>query len=97
MIIRYIVIGFLITLLIIPTFVGVSTARAGEGYEISWWTVDGGGGESLGGGYTLKGTIGQHDAGSLGEGDFSLHGGFWVKGILELIVEYIVNLPLVLR
>ena len=62
--IRYIVIGLLITLLIIPTFIGASTARAGEGYEMSWWTVDGGGGESIGEGYTLKGTIGQHDAGS---------------------------------
>lgn len=76
---------------------GVKVALAQGDYEISWWTVDGGGDESVGEGYTLIGTIGQHDAGFLGGGDFSLHGGFWVKGILESIVEYIVNLPLILR
>lgn len=31
-------------------------------YEISWYTIDGGGGSSSGGPYTLVGTIGQPDA-----------------------------------
>ena len=31
-------------------------------YEIRWSTIDGGGGTSSGGTYTLTGTIGQHDA-----------------------------------
>jgi hypothetical protein len=51
------------------------------GFDIPWHTVDGGGGTSTGGAFTLSGTIGQHDAGpSTGPmtgGSFSLTGGFW--------------------
>ena len=52
--------------------------RAGAGYDLSWWTVDGGGntGDSSGA-YTLGGTIGQPDAGILAAGDYTLHAGFW--------------------
>jgi hypothetical protein len=46
-------------------------------YAIPWWTVDGGGGTSQGGAYTLSGTIGQPDAGHPGGGRYSLQGGFW--------------------
>jgi hypothetical protein len=82
-----------VLVLAVPTLVGM----AANGYEINWWTVDGGGGESSGGDYTLKGTIGQPDASNtLSGGDYALRGGFWVEGILT-IVEFIVNLPLVLR
>ena len=35
---------------------GVALAQTGNGYDLSWWTVDGGGGQSSGGGYTLIGT-----------------------------------------
>lgn len=46
-------------------------------YDIRWHTIDGGGGTSSGGAYTLTGTIGQHDAAySEGEG-YELLGGFW--------------------
>jgi hypothetical protein len=84
------------TILIIPAFFGFSTAQAEGGYEINWWTVDGGGGESTGEGYTLKGTIGQPDAGYLEGGEYALHGGFWRKGI-STFVEYLISMPLVLR
>jgi len=89
----------LVAVLVIPLIVGASSAFADSGYEINWWTVDGGGGtsESAGGQYSLKGTIGQHDASNTTEGGvYSLRGGFWVEGILT-IIEYIINLPLVLR
>jgi uncharacterized repeat protein (TIGR01451 family) len=48
-------------------------------YQISWWTVDGGGTTSASGGtYTLSGTVGQPDAGVLsGGGPYSIAGGFW--------------------
>ena len=47
-------------------------------YSITWYTIDGGGGTSSGGSYTLSGTIGQPDAGpSLTGGSFSLTGGYW--------------------
>jgi hypothetical protein len=55
----------------------------GEGqYEISWYTIDGGGGTSSGGPYTLTGTIGQPDAGWSIGGIYELLGGFWLGGPL---------------
>src|SRR5688572_12034638 len=46
-------------------------------YTIDWYTIDGGGGSSSGGSYTLSGTIGQPDAGTLTGGNYILQGGFW--------------------
>ncbi len=52
-------------------------AAAGGDFEVSWHTVDGGGGTSSGGDFVLSGTVGQPDAGDLTGGDFVLRGGFW--------------------
>jgi hypothetical protein len=50
----------------------------GQSYSIDWSTIDGGGGTSTGGVYTVSGTIGQHDAGGpMAGGNYSLTGGFW--------------------
>ena len=46
-------------------------------YVIDWHTMDGGGGDSAGGPYTLSGTIGQPDAHTMTGGDFDLVGGYW--------------------
>jgi len=46
-------------------------------YSIDWSTIDGGGGTSTGGAYTVSGTIGQPDAGVMSGGSFTLTGGFW--------------------
>ena len=47
-------------------------------YSIDWLTIDGGGGTSTGGVYSVSGTIGQPDAGPvMTGGTFSLQGGFW--------------------
>jgi hypothetical protein len=46
-------------------------------YSIDWFTIDGGGGTSTGGVYSVSGTIGQPDAGHLTGGNFALDGGFW--------------------
>jgi len=47
-------------------------------YSIDWFTIDGGGGTSTGGVYTVSGTIGQPDAGGpMTNGQFSVTGGFW--------------------
>jgi hypothetical protein len=51
-------------------------ARA-QNYSIDWFTIDGGGGTSSGGAYSLSGTIGQPDAGHMSGGSFSIDGGFW--------------------
>ncbi len=46
-------------------------------YEISWHTIDSGGGVSSGGPYTVMVTIGQPEAGVASGGDYELLGGFW--------------------
>jgi len=49
-----------------------------QNYTIDWSTVDGGGGTSTGGVYSVSGTIGQPDAGgTMSGGTYSLDGGFW--------------------
>lgn len=52
-------------------------AQSGGGYEITSYSIDGGGGASTGGGYTLTGTIGQPDTGVSSGGEFVLSAGFW--------------------
>ncbi len=64
-------------------------------FVINWWTVDGGGGLSQGGNYTLLGTSGQPDASAMSAGGYTLHGGFWPGGALLEQVE--LYLPLVMR
>jgi hypothetical protein len=49
-------------------------------YELSWYTIDSGGGQSSGGSYTLTGTIGQPDAAWSSGGNYELLGGFWPGG-----------------
>ena len=55
-------------------------AQSGGGFDLSWHTVASGGGTfSSGGDYTLGGTIGQPEAGSMAGGDYMLSGGFWAS------------------
>ena len=54
----------------------VASAHA-QPFTVDWFTVDGGGGASAGGGFTVSGTIGQPDAGTMSGGGFALAGGFW--------------------
>ena len=66
----------------------------GATYDLSWWTVDGGGQTfSTGGDYTLSGTGGQPDAGVLEGNGYTLTGGFWGGAA----AQYNVYLPLVVR
>ena len=46
-------------------------------YELSWRTIDGGGGISSDGTYIVRGTIGQPDAAYSESGSYDLLGGFW--------------------
>ncbi len=49
-----------------------------QSYSIPWFTIDGGGGSSTGGPFSLSGTIGQPDAGGpMTNGQYSITGGFW--------------------
>ena len=56
-----------------------------QNYRIDWFTIDGGGGTSSGGQYTLSGTIGQPDAGELTGGNYVLEGGFWGELFLQIV------------
>ena len=72
----------------------VARAQSGSGYDLTWYTVDGGGYTwSIGDGYRLGGTVGQADAGLLSGEGYILVGGFWGGAT----IEYRVYLPLVLR
>lgn len=60
-------------------------AQQGEPYVIKHYTIDGGGGWSTGGEFTIEGTIGQPDAEAVqpsGGGVFAITGGFW-SGVTE--------------
>jgi len=54
-------------------------------HTIHWSTIDGGGGTSTGGSYSLSGTIGQPDAGGpMTGGDYALTGGFWALQAVQV-------------
>lgn len=57
--------------------VSMALSARGQAYDLSWFTIDGGGGTSSGGTYSVTGTIGQPDAGVLSGGDYTIVGGFW--------------------
>ena len=61
----------------------LATASNAQSYSIDWSTIDGGGGTSTGGVFSVSGTIGQPDAGVMAGGNYSLVGGFW--GIVTAI------------
>lgn len=76
--------------------VGVAYAAA-NGFNLNWWTVDGGGGTSWGGDFTISGTIGQPDASPLmSSEDYTVVGGFW-GGVTMPPSNNPVFLPLVMR
>ncbi|MFN8471192.1 MAG: hypothetical protein U0822_03135 [Anaerolineae bacterium] len=54
-----------------------SLAQGDPGYDLTWWTIDAGGGKSSGGVYNLSGTLGQPEGGALSGGGYTLLGGFW--------------------
>jgi len=56
---------------------GFAANTQAQSYSISWYKIAGGGGTSTNGAYTLSSTIGQHDAGTMSGGPYTLTGGFW--------------------
>lgn len=65
----------------ITVLTGLVVAASAQNYSIDWHTIDGGGGTSTGGVYSVSGTIGQPDAGMMSGGSFTLAGGFWALPI----------------
>jgi len=62
--------------LLLAMVFGASSAHA-QTYSIDWFTVDGGGGTSAGGVYSISGTAGQPDASQMSGGSDTLIGGYW--------------------
>jgi hypothetical protein len=60
-------------------------SAANADYNISWHTIDGGGGQSSGGPYMVTGTIAQPDAGYSESGRYEVLGGFWPGGPLCIV------------
>jgi hypothetical protein len=58
------------------SLIALGTLQA-QDYSVDWFTIDGGGGTSTGGVYSVSGTIGQPDASSMSSGDYTIEGGFW--------------------
>lgn len=56
---------------------------AAQSPTLGWFTVDGGGGTSSSGQYSVSGTIGQPDAGTMSGGRYAIEGGFWPGLIVE--------------
>ncbi len=93
----------ILTPIALVLLIGITTASAQRnndpsapqsGYDLSWYTIDGGGATfSVGGGYSLGGSIGQPDAGSMGGGSYQLNGGFWGGAA----INYNIYLPLVFK
>ena len=81
--------------LVLLLALAASLALAAAAYDLSWWTVDAGGGASSGGPYVLQGTLGQPDAGTLSGGPYVLQGGFW--GGAGATAGFGLYLPLILR
>lgn len=71
------------TFLVIALALGAGMSVLAQDFTIDWYTVDGGGGVSTGGVFSISGTIGQPDAGTMTGGNFTLHGGFW--GIVSAV------------
>lgn len=93
--------GGLLVLLLVAIGGQAHAQTGGTSYDLSWNTVDGGGGHSAGGRYTLDGTIGQPDAGVLAEAGapngYVLSGGFWTGGEIPVPPQYHIYLPLITR
>ncbi len=72
-----------VTLLALNVRVGYAEPSAAPrvtGYEIAWYTVAGGGAQSLvGGTYSVSGTAGQSDAGAENGGTYADRSGFWIE------------------
>jgi hypothetical protein len=62
---------------VVPALAMMAVAARAQSYSLDWFSIDGGGGTSTGGVYSVTGTIGQPDASHLSGGNYSIDGGFW--------------------
>lgn len=56
---------------------GFAVAQSGGDFAVSKSVVAGGSADATGGAFHGAATTGQHDAGTMGGGSFSVQGGYW--------------------
>lgn len=86
----------MLVVVILVAGLAFSAARAATGYEVTWYTFDGGGGVSSSPAYTVMGSIGQPDAGYHTGGTglaYVLTGGFWTWVARYLNFEPLIKKP----
>ncbi len=87
-----------LALLLLLAGTGLALAQTGGGYDLTWWTVDGGGltgSTDAGNKYLLLHTAGQPDAAlPISGGSYTIESGFWPDGAKT---EGKVYLPLILQ
>jgi hypothetical protein len=66
-------------------------AQTGDNYDVSWNTIDGGGGESSSGKYTMVSTFGQPDAGIIIGGKYTFEGGFLFGEDIPFVADFVVK------
>ena len=67
-------------IVVVGCLLATTPAAHAQPHDLSWHTLDGGGGQCTGGSYTLAGAVGQHDAGpgaTMSGGSHTMIGGFW--------------------
>ena len=77
---------FKFTMIALTVLLAASSAHAQ--FQIDWFTIDGGGGASTGGAFSLTGTIGQPDAGKAAGAPFDADCGFWGGAIPTCRADY---------
>lgn len=73
-----------------------AVAQVGGGYDLSWFSLPGGGGTSQGGQYALTGAIGQPFASTLTGGTYTVQSGFVGGGSsrsYRLVLPYVASNP----
>jgi len=87
--------------LLVVSIASIAVAQIGSGYDLTWNTIDGGGGSASGGGYTLDHTLGQPDADTQSSSGYVLEGGFWSGANANVVptppLNHHLYLPLVRR
>jgi hypothetical protein len=66
-----------VILLLGSILVGAAYAQTGNGFDLHWNVIGGGGGVMTGSGFTITSTLGQTSVGSARGSRFEAGGGFW--------------------
>ena len=67
----------------LPLLLAASIASAQSDLVFAPFTIAGGGGTSTGAVYSIKGTVGQSDAGRMSGGAYVIRGGFWSLYVVQ--------------